>query len=161
MSTRRITAGVFSSPTPLGPNGERLCRNCHGPMPPGKRKHNCSKKCVEEWGAKTSPTVMRERILERDKGICALCGVDVFEGKTWPNGSPRMRRARGSGDLWQADHIKPVIEGGGECGLENFRTVCTPCHKRVTKELSGRMAARRHEKRVIENDQARGLFASL
>jgi 5-methylcytosine-specific restriction protein A len=40
---------------------------------------------------------------------------------------------------WQADHIIPVAEGGGECGLENYRTLCTQCHKKVTKELHERL----------------------
>jgi 5-methylcytosine-specific restriction protein A len=45
-----------------------------------------------------------------------------------------------SGDRWQADHIRPVAEGGAGCGLENYRTLCTPCHKVATKELVRRLA---------------------
>lgn len=41
--------------------------------------------------------------------------------------------------FWQADHIIPVVEGGGECGLDNYRTLCTGCHQRVTKELRIRL----------------------
>ncbi len=48
--------------------------------------------------------------------------------------------------LWQADHIVPVVEGGGECGLEGLRTLCTRCHQNVTNELRRRLAFR---KRVI------------
>lgn len=101
---------------------------------------------------------MRHAVFNRDKGICALCGVDVFAMAFQRNGSQRTRRARGSGDLWQADHINPVIEGGGECGLEGFRTLCTACHKAVTKELRGRMSQRKREEKAIENDR-QGLFA--
>jgi hypothetical protein len=36
------------------------------------------------------------------------------------------------GGLWDADHIVPVEQGGGECGLENYRTLCICCHKCVT-----------------------------
>lgn len=43
-------------------------------------------------------------------------------------------------NLWQADHIKPVAEGGGLCGLENIQTACTPCHKRKTAEQAARAA---------------------
>ena len=32
--------------------------------------------------------------------------------------------------FWQADHILEVVEGGGECGLDNFQTLCVPCHKK-------------------------------
>lgn len=37
--------------------------------------------------------------------------------------------------LWEADHIVPVCMGGGETGLDNYQTLCVPCHKRVTAEL--------------------------
>jgi hypothetical protein len=38
------------------------------------------------------------------------------------------------GGLWDADHIIPVKDGGGQCGLENIRTLCIDCHKVVTKK---------------------------
>ncbi len=44
-----------------------------------------------------------------------------------------------SGQYWQADHIVPVAEGGGECGLDNMRTLCTPCHKAATRALRKRL----------------------
>ena len=34
--------------------------------------------------------------------------------------------------LWHADHIVPVVHGGGACGLENLQTLCAPCHRRKT-----------------------------
>lgn len=39
---------------------------------------------------------------------------------------------------WDVDHIIPVIEGGGQCGLDSLRTLCHPCHKAVTRELAHR-----------------------
>jgi hypothetical protein len=45
--------------------------------------------------------------------------------------------------LWEMDHIIPVSEGGGSCGLENLRTLCCPCHRTVTKEFHERRAAAR------------------
>ncbi len=45
--------------------------------------------------------------------------------------------------LWEMDHIVPVSEGGGECGLDNLRTLCIPCHHVETKKLRGRLAERR------------------
>ncbi len=41
-------------------------------------------------------------------------------------------------DFWQADHIVPVAEGGGGCGLDNLRTLCTPCHAAETAGLRSR-----------------------
>lgn len=45
--------------------------------------------------------------------------------------------------LWEMDHRVPVVEGGGSCGLENLRTLCWACHRRVTRELRKRQAAAR------------------
>ena len=45
--------------------------------------------------------------------------------------------------LWDADHIVPVAEGGGECDLCNLRTLCIPCHRRVTEELRVRLRVRK------------------
>lgn len=42
--------------------------------------------------------------------------------------------------LWEADHIVPVVEGGGECGLDGLRTLCLPCHKAETARLRRRLA---------------------
>ncbi len=42
--------------------------------------------------------------------------------------------------FWEADHIVPVIEGGGCCGLQNYRTLCLACHKAETAKLSSRRA---------------------
>jgi hypothetical protein len=39
----------------------------------------------------------------------------------------------------QADHTVAVSEGGGACGLENLRTLCTPCHKKETAALRERL----------------------
>ncbi len=44
----------------------------------------------------------------------------------------------GRRSLWDADHIVPVVEGGGECGLANMRTLCLKCHRAVTADLRRR-----------------------
>ena len=41
--------------------------------------------------------------------------------------------------LWDADHILPVTEGGGECDLDNIRTLCLRCHRAVTAQLRERI----------------------
>lgn len=58
--------------------------------------------------------------------------------------------ARGFGavDRWhtpnlrEADHVVAVAEGGGCCGLENFRTLCVPCHRAETRALRTRLRGR-------------------
>lgn len=32
------------------------------------------------------------------------------------------------GNAWNADHIIPVYNGGGQCQLDNLRTLCVTCH---------------------------------
>lgn len=44
--------------------------------------------------------------------------------------------------LWEMDHIVPVAEGGGGCGLDNLRTLCLKCHRVETTALAGRLARR-------------------
>ena len=46
---------------------------------------------------------------------------------------------RGRKSLWDADHIVPVAEGGGECDLSNMRTLCLKCHRIHTAELRNRL----------------------
>ena len=48
-------------------------------------------------------------------------------------------------ELWQADHITPVAEGGGLCGLDNMRTLCVLCHADATREQVGRKVKRHRE----------------
>ena len=55
----------------------------------------------------------------------------------------RLVKTAVEGHAWQADHIVPVYRGGGRCGLENLRTLCTPCHADVTKQQAKDRAAMR------------------
>ncbi len=68
--------------------------------------------------------------------------------KSWEERFPWLRErgipySRVSKRWWDADHIIPVSEGGGECGPDGYRTLCIPCHRRVTRELRGRLKAAR------------------
>ena len=40
----------------------------------------------------------------------------------------------------------PVADGGGECDLNNLRTLCIPCHNRQTQEF---MRQRRERKEAL------------
>lgn len=44
---------------------------------------------------------------------------------------------------WDADHIVEVVNGGGQCGLENYQTLCVPCHKDKTARLARELAEAR------------------
>lgn len=143
MSTNRIHR-AYSTSQKQGTNGRGACLQCSGDITDKMRSTFCGKPCAEAFYIKSRPDHARLRVFERDKGVCDKCHKDVFEG------TGRRPRSRGTGDLWQADHINPVVEGGGECGLDNLRTLCTACHKEETAALRKRLAeARRPEAKQL------------
>ncbi len=86
------------------------------PRPPRLRWH--SNKCrlwvVDLYFIHTgSSNTIRHYLYLRDEGVCIECGGDR---------------------VWEADHILAVKDGGGGCGLDNFQTLCTDCHKAKTAE---------------------------
>lgn len=135
---------------PKGSNGRNLCRWCSLEVPE-RRSTFCSDWCVHEWKLRTQPGYLRERVLARDRGVCALCGIDCESEMrklkrvrvekreaAWTAWGLRPKQRR---TLWDADHILPVAEGGGECDLSNIRTLCLRCHNQVTAELRSRLRA--------------------
>jgi 5-methylcytosine-specific restriction enzyme A len=135
-------------PHPHGPNGRGLCRWCSLEVPRGRFTF-CSEFCVHEWKLRTQPAYLREQVLERDRGICASCGVDTIAAARklrFSRGANHASllaywglRTRSRKTLWDADHVVPVVEGGGECDLENIRTLCLRCHRSVTMQLRKRI----------------------
>lgn len=128
-----------------GANGRSLCRWCNLEVPKGRFTF-CSDWCVNEWRLRTDPGYVREKVFERDRGICVACGIDCEAA--WRHlrrlrGAARLKAKREWGvgprkSLWDADHIVPVVEGGGECDLGNLRTLCLKCHRAATAELRKR-----------------------
>lgn len=151
MSTERTIRGGRADPSalPKGANGRCLCRWCQLEVPPGRLTF-CSEWCVEEWRLRSDPGHLRERVFERDRGVCAVCQTDctaLLHHLKRLRGPARKRaladwNLRGRKTLWDADHIVPVIEGGGECDLSNMRTLCLKCHRAHTAELRNRLRAR-------------------
>ena len=99
-------------------------------------------------------------MFRRDRGVCAACGTDTellrrdkrkldyaarrrFEREWQVAGRPRR-------SLWDADHIVPVCEGGGECDLSNIRTLCLKCHRQATAALR----ERRHQAKAGDTTPA-------
>lgn len=150
---RRVMKGgwVDRKGGPRGPNGRGICRWCSLEVPP-RRYTFCSTYCVHEWKLRTQPGYVREKVFERDRGVCWCCGVDTLTADRqlrYARGARRAEllkhwglKARRRKSLWDADHIVPVAEGGGECDLENIRTLCLRCHRRATVELGMRMRER-------------------
>jgi 5-methylcytosine-specific restriction protein A len=132
--------------------GHPVCRWCRGPVTPPRRTF-CGDPCVHEWKIRSSPSYVRRQVKKRDKGTCRLCGFNVVKAhREWtrskPPASDRSARKlwRAARPRWETDHIVPVADGGGECGLENYRLLCRPCHVSVTlawrAQRSGQSRAR-------------------
>jgi 5-methylcytosine-specific restriction enzyme A len=141
-----------SEALPKGENGRTLCRWCSLEVPAGRRRTFCSEWCVNEWKLRSSPAYLRHQVFTRDRGVCAECAFDCTAELY------RLKRIRGAraiaawaqwgltprqrASLWDADHIVPVAEGGGECDLSNMRTLCLRCHRRATAALRERLRTR-------------------
>lgn len=133
---------------PRGPNGRGICRWCSLEVPRGRFTF-CSEYCVHEWKLRSQPAYLRENVLLRDRGICSACGVDTiaaYRRLRFSSGSTRRSllehwglKKRSRKSLWDADHILPVAEGGGECDLANIRTLCLRCHRTATMKLRERL----------------------
>jgi 5-methylcytosine-specific restriction endonuclease McrA len=104
---------------------------------------------------RTSTNYLRTCVYKRDKGICKICNIDTkdiakhalsLEGQEREeylkfysiSNKRKIWMKKHGGGLWDADHIVPVKEGGGLCGLDNLRTLCIKCHKEVTKVLASK-----------------------
>lgn len=124
------------------------CRWC-GKEVSGRRRTFCSDVCVHEWKLRTDPGYLRDKVFERDRGVCATCGVDTTTLRRDMRKLDYAARRRflkewglseGSRkSLWDADHILPVAEGGGQCDLSNMRTLCLRCHRAATSALRNRL----------------------
>lgn len=80
---------------------------------------------VKEWVGKHDdampPASVRQRIYEREKGICHICG-----GKIDP------------GQRWEANHDPPLKDGG-----ENRESEIFPAHAKCHRRLTAKQAAER------------------
>ena len=142
MSTRRIMPGGW-----VGRKKRLPCRWC-GAEVAGRRRTFCGAACVHEWKLRTDPNYLREQVFQRDHGVCAACGLDteaMRKDKRKLDYNARRQFEKdwgGRRHLWDADHIVPVVEGGGECDLSNMRTLCLKCHKEATALLRMRRRPR-------------------
>lgn len=145
---------ISPSELPRGPNGLRLCRWCQLEILAKRRRTFCSDYCVHQWRLRSDPGYLRDQVFLRDKGVCALCKTSTVQAlktlrssrgarRTELLGMWGLRSVRSRRSLWDADHIQPVAEGGGQCDLDNLRTLCLPCHREVSAQLRVRLKAKR------------------
>lgn len=143
-----------------GPDGRPRCRWCWGSCPKGRRTF-CGDECVEEYRGLVDWNFVRRQVRKRDQGICAICDTDTV----WLQSAMRAMRKEMSqedcghlmralgfrtfnfhGQPYEVDHIKPRADGGDN-QLANLRTLCCPCHKRVTAEFARVRAERKRADR--------------
>ncbi|KAJ2502763.1 hypothetical protein GGH96_000780 [Coemansia sp. RSA 1972] len=113
--------------------------------------------CEHEHRMRRDGQYVRRQLFLRDSGACARCGIDThalftqatecrtleqrrtmfkqLARQTSPQWLAKARRPLESldydftsGMMWEAAHVIDVRHGGGLCGLDGFRTLCTPCH---------------------------------
>ena len=126
----------------------------------------CSYKCAEEGrirrGGIYSSARIRSQLFSLEHGVCCLCGLNanalyqrilslhpaermnaLLNAKfKLPKSSTALKRLLHDPkepDFWQADHVVAVAEGGGGCGIDNLRTLCTTCHLNETEKLRSRL----------------------
>lgn len=154
MSKQRV---MKQEPLVKGPNGFYLCRWCKKEVLP-PRSTFCNQKCVHEYMLRTDPSYVRTCLQERDKGICAHCGLDTLKlhremKELLVSRDPRDQSRflvfldewkvdMAFQSLWDADHILEVAEGGGLSDLSNYQTLCKKCHRKKTAEFNKKRRAK-------------------
>eukprot|EP01006_Ploeotia_vitrea_P007454 TRINITY_DN17101_c0_g1_i2.p1 TRINITY_DN17101_c0_g1~~TRINITY_DN17101_c0_g1_i2.p1 ORF type:complete len:605 (+),score=77.32 TRINITY_DN17101_c0_g1_i2:2-1816(+) len=146
----------------------------------GMQEHElfCSGDCRADYFIRCSGKSLRRQLFQLEQGICADCSLDChslwWRLKTLAGDdmeaerrellfrtAPAFRKYEKlanniiaeptEGKIWQADHVKPVHKGGGECGLENLQTLCAACHMGKTiEEAKARKAKRKQEQAELK-----------
>lgn len=154
---------------------EPLCKLCQSPCMGENAKRPeyfedlfCNSGCYEEYRIRTSASFIRQELFRIEHGVCTNCQLDCHQlvkclkplsvESRWdyvkrkaPNLASRKKLVEKlvndptEGNAWHADHIVPVFRGGGECRLENMRTLCVACHFDVTAAQRAQRRASRVE----------------
>lgn len=100
--------------------GEFCACGCDRILPKNRKKwatDNCRNNSFVNFAIiKGDISIIRHQLYLRDMGACHHCGEITAN--------------------WEADHIIPVAKGGAALPLSNFQTLCSPCHKEKSYNLS-------------------------
>ncbi|XP_075613328.1 DNA annealing helicase and endonuclease ZRANB3 isoform X4 [Balearica regulorum gibbericeps] len=158
----------------LDSQGNPLCLSCQQPtaqLDPCSQARAwdtrfCSHACQEDFSIRSSQSYLRTKVFEIEHGVCQFCNQNAQELYLSIRGAPKSQRKKllesswmshlplgqlndmitnpTEGQFWQADHIRPVYSGGGQCSLENLQTLCTVCHReRTAKQAKERSQMKR------------------
>jgi hypothetical protein len=151
-----------AGPDPMCPHDLPHCLFCLAVHFPVVDSPFCGERCAASYAAAATQSSARRQLFDREMGVCRACGfnchaffkrlqalpseqarMQALMNSPYSTDSGRLRRMLThpkEGDFWEADHIVPVAEGGGESDLSNYQTLCTPCHAKKTKEQERRAA---------------------
>ncbi|CAM8971617.1 unnamed protein product [Rhodiola kirilowii] len=173
---KEYTQGWSSMDEPLCKLCQRPCRNNNAKTPEYLEDLFCSLRCYDEYRVRTSNRSLRQELFHLEHGVCTSCELDCHNlvKRLKPLSLTRRReyveqhapkvasqkkllekliKDPNEGHAWHADHIIPVYRGGGECQLDNMRTLCVACHYDVT--------AAQHRERKIMKAEAKKQLESL
>ncbi|KAG8652420.1 hypothetical protein MANES_06G087800v8 [Manihot esculenta] len=164
---KQYTQGWTLMDEPLCKLCQTPCKGINAKTPEFFEDLFCNLSCYEEYRVRTSSRSLRQELFQIEHGVCMNCKLDCHQlvktikplslerrreyiVKVAPNLASRKKfidklvNNPSEGNAWHADHIIPVYRGGGECRLENMRTLCVACHYDVT-------AAQRAERLVMRS----------
>lgn len=118
---------------------------------------------------------MFQELFQIERGICSNCQLDCHKlvlhlkpltienrEKYIEREAPQLAKNKKlmdklvreptEGNAWHADHKVAVYLGGGECKVENMRTLCVVCHAEVTAaQTTERALARKLLRKAMAN----------
>ncbi|KAK8694990.1 hypothetical protein V6N13_072533 [Hibiscus sabdariffa] len=177
---KEYTQGWTLTDEPLCKLCQKPCEGRNAKIPEYFEDLFCNIGCYEEYRLRTSNRFLRQELFQLEHGICTNCQLDChklvknlkplsFErrreyiNKVAPNIASQKSLVDKlvsdpfEGNAWHADHIVPVYRGGGECRLENMRTLCVACHAVVTAE----QCAERRSMRTKAKKKLKAIMADL
>ncbi|CAH9120943.1 unnamed protein product [Cuscuta epithymum] len=176
---RVFTQGWSNKDEPLCKLCQSVCKKSNAKVPEYFEDLFCCLDCHEEYRLRTSCRYIRERLFQIEHGICTSCHLNCHKlvkhirpllhdkrEEHIQRVAPQIAKHKklleklvhdpNEGNAWHADHITPVYKGGGECLLENMRTLCVACHADVTAAQRKerhlmRLKARKHLQDIMRN----------
>ncbi|CAH1428314.1 unnamed protein product [Lactuca virosa] len=176
---RRYMQGYTLINEPLCKLCQKICTKKSAMEPEFFEDLFCDLECHEEYRLRTSNRLLRKMLAQIEHSVCTNCHLDCrklvknikplslekrreFIMREAPklaarkNALEKLISDPTEGNAWHADHIVPVYRGGGECRLENMRTLCIACHADVTlaqcrERRSERAKAKKQLKRLLAN----------